>query len=208
MSPTPLADDAAGGDRRPTRPGSVRTMTDEQVAEMVRAAAAGDAVAWERVVDRYVALLWAVALRHGLSHSDAADVVQNTWVRLLEHIDTVREPARIGAWLATTAQRESLRCIGHRNRMVPGGDGEAFDVHDRLLPDADEDLIRREQARAARHALDSLPATWRSLVEMLALDERPSYAEIGAELGLPVGSVGPTRGRAVRRIQFLMGECA
>jgi RNA polymerase sigma factor (sigma-70 family) len=183
-------------------------LSDEQVAGMVRAAAAGDASAWDALVERYVALLWAVALRHGLSEADAADVVQNTWVRLLDHIGRLREPARIGSWLATTAQRESLRCLGYRNRMVPGGDGEAFDGHDRLLPDADEGLIRREQARAARHALDALPATWRLLVELLALETTPTYEEIGAELGLPVGSIGPTRRRAADRIRFLMGECA
>ncbi len=181
-------------------------MTDEQVADLVRAAAAGDPVAWEKVVDRYVALLWAIARRHGLSESDASDVVQSTWLRLVENIDQVRDPARIGAWLATTVQRESLRCIGQRNRMVPGGDGEAFDHHDRLLPDVDDALIRREQAGAARHALDALPATWRTLIELLALETPPSYEEIGERLGLPVGSIGPTRGRAVRRMRVLIGD--
>lgn len=199
--------------RRPQAPrlravGAPTRMTDEQVTDLVRAAAAGDRAAWDAVVERYVALLWAIARRHGLGDADCADVVQNTWMRLLEHIGRVREPARIGSWLATTAQREALRCIAYRNRMVPGGDGEAFDGHDRLQPDHDEDLIVREQAVAARHALDSLPPTWRSVVELLALDDPPSYEEIGAQLGLPVGSIGPTRGRAAARVRALMGECA
>ena len=184
----------------------VPAMTDDQVRSMVRAAADGDRAAWDAVVERYVALLWAIARRHGLGDSDAADVVQNTWLRLLEHIDEVREPARIGSWLATVAQREALGCITHRNRFVLDGDDEVFDGHDRLLPEVDEALIRRELASAARHALDSLPPTWRSLVELLTLDSPPSYEQIGADLGLPVGSIGPTRGRAVRRMRELVED--
>lgn len=179
-------------------------MSDEEVRDLVRAAASGDRAAWDTVVERYVALLWAIARRHGLSHADAADVVQNTWLRLLEHIDDVREPARIGSWLATVAQREALNCIAHRNRYVLSCDDQAFDGQDRLLPDVDDALIRREMAVAARHALDSLPPTWRTVVELLSLDSPPSYQQIGADLGLPVGSIGPTRGRAVRRIRELV----
>lgn len=174
---------------------------DEQVIALVRAAAAGDRAAWENVVNRYVALLWAVALRHGLHENDAADVVQTTWLRLLEHIDDIREPARIGSWLATTAQREALRCIAHRRRNVLGDDPVALDEPDRLLAPPDEALIASEQAAAARTAMDSLPPTWRSLVELLIQDPPPSYEEIGADLGVPIGSIGPTRSRCVRRLR-------
>jgi RNA polymerase sigma factor (sigma-70 family) len=190
---------------KPGRP-SVPAMTDDQISGMVRAAAAGDRQAWEGVVDRYVALLWSIALRHGLCESDAADVVQTTWLRLLERIHTVREPSRIGSWLATTAQRESLRCISHRNRVVPDGGSETFEAQDLLQPEADEQLIQRELAVAARHALDALPPTWRSLVEALTADEPASYEEIGADLGVPVGSIGPTRGRAMRMMRELVGD--
>lgn len=177
---------------------------DDQVIALVRAAAAGDRGAWDDIVSRYVSLLWAVALRHGLSESDAADVVQTTWLRLLEHIDDIREPARLGSWLATTAQREALRCIAHRRRNVLGEDVETFDGPDRLLAPPDEALINRELAAAARSALDTLPPTWRSLVELLIQDPPPSYEQIGADLGLPIGSIGPTRGRCVRRLRAVV----
>jgi len=177
---------------------------DEEVVRLVRAAKAGNREAWDQLVNRYVALLWAIALRHGLNESDSADVVQTTWLRLLEHIDDVREPARLGSWLATTAQRESLRMVAHRRRVVLNDDDAAFDGPDRLLPPVDEALIAREQAAAARQALDSLPPTWRSLVELLTQDPRPSYEEIGADLGLPIGSIGPTRGRCVRRLRAVV----
>lgn len=177
------------------------TAQDEEVVRLVRAAAEGDRAAWDRIVERYVALLWAIALRHGLHESDAADVVQTTWLRLLEHIDDIRNPARVSSWLATTAQRESLRIVAHRRRLVLGGDHSTFDGPDRLIPPPDEHLIAREQAAAAREALDSLPPTWRSLVELLTQDPPPSYEQIGADLGLPIGSIGPTRGRCVRRLR-------
>jgi len=178
---------------------------DKEVVRLVHAAAAGDRVAWDRIVQRYVALLWAVALRHGLGESDAADVVQTTWLRLLEHIDEVRDPARVGSWLATTAQREALRMVAHRRRNVLNDDQSKFDGPDRLLAPVDEGLITREQAAAARKALDALPPTWRSLIELLTQDPPPSYEEIGADLGLPIGSIGPTRGRCVRRLRAAMG---
>jgi RNA polymerase sigma factor (sigma-70 family) len=174
---------------------------DEEVIRLVRAAASGERAAWDRIVQRYVALLWAIALRHGLNESDAADVVQTTWLRLLEHIDEVRNPARVASWLATTAQREALRLVALRRRLVLNDDQAAFDGPDLLLPPVDEALIVREQAAAARRALDSLPPLWRSLVELLSQDPPPSYEKIGADLGLPIGSIGPTRGRCVRRLR-------
>jgi RNA polymerase sigma factor (sigma-70 family) len=180
-------------------------MTDDELRDMVRAAAAGQAEAWDAIVDRYVALLWAIALRHGLSESDAADVVQTTWLRLLENVGDIRDPARIGSWLATTAQRESLRAISRRNRLVLDGKDEVFDGPDLLAAPVDEALIAREQAVAARHALDSLPPTWRDLIELLTLDPPLSYEEIGASLGVPVGSIGPTRGRCIKQMRTVVG---
>jgi RNA polymerase sigma factor (sigma-70 family) len=179
---------------------------DEEVTRLVQAAAAGDHEAWDSLVNRYVALLWSIAFRHGLNESDAADVVQNTWLRLFEHIDQVREPARIGSWLATTAQRESLRCVAQRRRVVLSDDETAFDGPDRLQAPLDEALLAREQAAAARAALDELPPTWRSLVELLTQDPPLSYERICADLGVPIGSIGPTRGRCVRRLRAIVAQ--
>jgi RNA polymerase sigma factor (sigma-70 family) len=179
---------------------------DEEVTRLVRAAAEGDHQAWDALVSRYVALLWSIAFRHGLNESDAADVVQNTWLRLFEHIDDVREPARVGSWLATTAQRESLRFVAQHQRVVPSDDETAFDGPDRLQAPLDEALLVREQAAEARKALDTLPPAWRSLVERLTQDPPLSYEEICADLGVPIGSIGPTRGRCVRRLRAMVAE--
>jgi RNA polymerase sigma factor (sigma-70 family) len=177
---------------------------DAEVTALVQAARDGDRGAWEGLFNRYVGLLWSVALRHGLHESDAADVVQNTWLRLLEHIDGIRDPARVGAWLATTAQRESLRCVAQNARLVLSNDETTFDGADRLLAPVDEGLLAREQAKAALAALASLPPTWRSLVERLTQDPPLSYEEIGSDLGVPVGTIGPTRGRCVRRMRAIV----
>jgi RNA polymerase sigma factor (sigma-70 family) len=179
---------------------------DEEVARLVRAAANGDQQAWDAVVSRYVALLWSIAFRHGLGESDAADVVQNTWLRLFEHIHDVREPARVGSWLATTAQRESLRIVAQRQRVLPSDDEATFDGADRLQAPLDEALLAREQAAEARAALDTLPPAWRSLVELLTQDPPLPYERIVADLGVPIGSIGPTRGRCVRRLRALVAD--
>jgi RNA polymerase sigma factor (sigma-70 family) len=177
---------------------------DAEVAGLVRAAAEGDQGAWESLVRRYVALLWRIAFRHGLNESDAADVVQSTWLKLLEHIDDVREPARVGSWLSTTAQRESLRHLAHHKRFVPSDDPNCFDRTDLLQPSLDEGLIRREQAATAVAALETLPSTWKALMRLLSQDPTPSYEQIGDALGVPVGSIGPTRGRCVRRLRAIL----
>jgi RNA polymerase sigma factor (sigma-70 family) len=208
---TPHSADGGPGVRLPTGQPHVSAAArsaakDEEVTRLVQAAASGDRNAWDALVRRYVALLWSIAFRHGLSESDAADVVQNTWLRLFEHIDGVREPARIGSWLATTAQREALRCVAQRKRVVPSDDETTFDGADRLQAPVDEALLTREQAAEARAALDTLPPAWRSLVEALTQDPPLTYEEIVVELGVPIGSIGPTRGRSVRRLRELVTD--
>lgn len=177
---------------------------DEEVIALVHAAAQGDREAWRGLIQRYSSLLWSVALRHGLCESDAADVVQTTWLRLLENIDDVREPARVKAWLVTTAQREALRWVALRRRVVLIDNEVTFDGPDRLLPPLDEALLTRESAAAAREALQALPESWRSLVELLVQDPPLTYEQIGARMGVPVGSIGPTRGRCVRRMRAMV----
>jgi RNA polymerase sigma factor (sigma-70 family) len=179
---------------------------DDENCALVRAAAAGDSRAWDALVARYVALLWSIAFRHGLNESDAGDVVQNTWLRLFEHIDDLREPARVGSWLATTAQRESLRIVAQHQRTVPSDDEATFDGADRLQAPVDEALLSRELVGQAQAALDTLPPTWRALVVALTQDPPLTYEEIVADLGVPIGSIGPTRGRSVRRLRELVAE--
>src|SRR2546423_12036833 len=122
-------------------------MSPADTAEMVSAAALGVAAAWDALVDRYARLVWAVARAFGLSDADAADVSQTTWLRLAEHLPRLREPERIGAWLATTARREAMRALARARREQPLdsidlADGEA-DVDQQLLDSERTDAMWR-----------------------------------------------------------------
>jgi RNA polymerase sigma factor (sigma-70 family) len=139
-----------------------------------------------------------------LAASDAADVVQATWLRLLENIDRIEYPDRIGSWLATTARHECLRHVARRKKMILVDDDLAF--HDVVghQPDLDERLLAHESAEEVRQALSRLPWHWQRLLELLMTDPPASYAEISSQLDLPVGSIGPTRGRCLERLRVML----
>jgi RNA polymerase sigma factor (sigma-70 family) len=170
-------------------------------AQLVSRAAAGDPAAWDAIIKRYASLVWAVALQHGIGRTDAADVAQSTWLRLLEHIGEIRDPERLGAWLATTARREALRLVALRRRMVLEDDDQMFDGPDVSLAPMDAGLLAEERGRHVADAVDTLPPAWRALVHLLMVDPPMSYHEIGEQLGLPIGSIGPTRGRCIARMR-------
>jgi RNA polymerase sigma factor (sigma-70 family) len=175
-----------------------------EVADLVRRAAVGDWWAWERLVEQYGRLIWSVTRDFRLGESDAADVVQVTWLRLLEHIDRLDYPARVGSWLAVTARRECLRVVATRKKVVLiADDGDLID-HVAYEPAVDERLLAEERAAAVREAMQRLPWRWQRMLELLMADPPASYVEIAEQLGLPVGSIGPTRGRCLERLRALL----
>jgi RNA polymerase sigma factor (sigma-70 family) len=175
------------------------------VAQLVRHAAQGDRCAWERLVDQYSRLLWAMTRDFKLAESDAADVVQATWLRLLEHIDRIEYPERIGSWLATTARHECLRHLAAGKRVVLVQDDDvAFSAAVAHQPEVDERLLADERAHAVREALSTLPSRSQRLLELLMADPPVSYTEISDQLGLPIGSIGPTRGRCLDRLRPIL----
>jgi RNA polymerase sigma factor (sigma-70 family) len=186
------------------------TMTPDQeiagldVANLVRRAAEGDTRAWDRLVDKYARLIWSITAEFKLVESDAADVAQTTWLRLIEHIDRLQHPDRVGAWLAATARNECLRCLAARKRIVLGHD--EIDLMDKVAhhPDVDERLLADERAQTVRDAMSRLPRRWQRLLELLMADPPTSYTEISDQLGLPIGSIGPTRGRCLAQLRVLL----
>jgi RNA polymerase sigma factor (sigma-70 family) len=168
------------------------------VARLVSAAATGDARAWNTLVDEFGGLVWAVVRAHRLSHADSADVAQATLLALVEHLDDLRDPERVGAWLAMTARNKCLRVLRAAKRQVPSGDD---------LPDASEDIevvgdLMLEQRDAALwRAFDRLAGRDQALLRLLVADPQPSYHEIAAALDMPIGSIGPTRARALERLR-------
>lgn len=199
--------DHGGQPRLTNRLDSVTEAQEEgevDVGELVRRAAAGDRSAWEKLVDQYSRLIWAMTRDFKLAENDAADVVQVTWLRLLEHIDRIEFPDRIASWLATTARHECLRHVAHRKKVMLVNDDVAFYDVASQQPDIDERLLADESAEAVRRALTLLPWRWQRLLELLMSDPPTSYAEISSQLGLPVGSIGPTRGRCLERLRTLL----
>ena len=174
------------------------------VAGLVRRAAAGDRWAWERLVDQYARLIWAITRDFKLVESDAADVAQVTWLRLLENIHKIENPDRVGSWLAATARNECLRNLAARKRVVLADDDIVLDGAAVAEPEVDERLLSAERAVMVREALSHLPWRWQRMLELLMSDPPASYSEISEQLGLPIGSIGPTRNRCLARLRVLL----
>jgi RNA polymerase sigma factor (sigma-70 family) len=192
------------------RPRRGPSLSPEEAAMLVGAAAGGDRGAWDALVDAYSGLIWTVARNHRLSSGDAGDVSQTTWLRLVENIDRISEPSRVGAWLATTARRECLRLLGRSKRTVLSGE-ELDPASDRLrlaTPEADTALLAAERDKEVRQAFTQLTPRCRELLQLLLLDPAPSYDEIAAALDIPVGSIGPTRGRCLEKLRGIIGATA
>ena len=181
-----------------------REVDNSGIEDAVRRAAQGDEWAWQRLVDQYARLIWAMTRDFKLMESDAADVAQATWLRLLEHIDRIEQPARLGSWLATTARNECLRSLAARNRVVPVQDEATLTGVVTQDPEIDERLLSEERSRAVREAISCLPLQWQRMLELLMADPPASYVEISDQLGLPIGSIGPTRGRCMARLRVLL----
>jgi RNA polymerase sigma factor (sigma-70 family) len=123
---------------------------------------------------------------------------------LLEHIDRIEYPARVGSWLAATARHECLRSLAARKKVVLSQDDTEFAAAAVHEPPVDERLLAAESAQVVRDALSRLPSRWQRLLEMLMADPPMPYADISDELGLPVGSIGPTRGRCLAQLRVLL----
>lgn len=167
-------------------------------ADLVRSAAGGDQQAWDGLVERYGRLVWSVIRGFRLDAATAADVSQTTWLRLVEHLDRLREPDRVGSWLATTARNECLRVYRRSARTIPSElPGDITDP--RLRPD--ERVILDEEAGAVLAALELVPEQCRELLRLIVADPPLSYQDIAEVLGRPLGSIGPTRQRCLDRLR-------
>jgi RNA polymerase sigma factor (sigma-70 family) len=180
-------------------------LSEDELAALVTAAAAGSEIAWERLVRELGGLLWAVARTFRLGDADAADVVQATWVRLLEHLDRLTEPGRVGAWIATTARRECLRVLRDRGRQIPTDDDPRAEVSGDPAPELQ--LLVGERDRELWQAFNRLRPSDQALLRLLLADPRPAYEDISAALNIPIGSIGPTRARALERLRRELGDC-
>lgn len=168
-------------------------------AELVSAAAGGDQSAWDALVERYAGLVWAVARGFRLDAADAADVTQATWLRLVEHLGQLRDPAALGAWLATTTRREAISLIRKR-REVPFADTEPIETPDEQ-PAPWHHLVVADRDHELWQAFRRLPARCQTLLRLLVIEPVGSYASAAAALAMPIGALGPTRGRCLTTLR-------
>lgn len=180
-------------------------------ARLIARCRARDARAWRELVGRYQRLVHAVVRSLGLDEHHAADVFQTVFTRLHASLDRIQQPERLQAWIVTTAKREGLLQLRRARRTVsldPAGpeDADPVDepVDEALLPDQRLDLL--QQLHAVRDGLERLDERCRRLLGLLFTDadERPAYDEIAARLGMPVGSIGPTRARCLGKLRGLI----
>lgn len=169
--------------------------------ELVRAAGRGDRDAWDALVKRYEGLVWSIARGHRLDNAAAADVTQTAWLRLVENLDRLRDPDRVGAWLAATTRNECLRVLRLSGRQLPTD----FDAEPEPVPgDADPvdaRVLAGERNEELWKAFAAISERCQVLLRMLIADPPPSYEEIGAILDMPVGSIGPTRARCLEHLR-------
>lgn len=173
-----------------------------ETGALVERARRGDERAWAGLVERFAPLVLAVCRRHQLGDADAKDVAQAVWLALLEHLDTIREPAALPGWIATTARRECLHVVsgkGARNRRELVGE-VAADVAD-VAETVDDLVLRAERHAAFLLAFEELPPQQKELLILLMHDPPLAYSDIADRLRIAVGSIGPTRGRLLHKIR-------
>jgi RNA polymerase sigma factor (sigma-70 family) len=175
---------------------------DSVLTDLVARARRGDRQAWNALVKRYTPLVTSICRRHRLGPADAEDVSQSVWLRLVAQLDKLREPAALPGWLATTTRRECGR-VAH---AVSGSRAVTCALDDQDIADdraegADDQLLAAERRAALREALAHLPLVYQQLVAELTADPPTPYAEMSVRLGIPVGSIGPTRSRCLDKIR-------
>jgi RNA polymerase sigma factor (sigma-70 family) len=181
-------------------------MSSAEVTVLVRRAAAGQQAAWEELVDQYSPLVSSVVRGFRLGETQAADAAQTTWLRLVEHLTDIRDPERLPGWLRTTARRACLAIIRESGREQLTDSVDDLGTTADRYRDAGYDgpevrVLRQDQQALVRRALADLNLRQRALLALLVASPRLSYAEIGARLDMPVGSIGPTRARILARLR-------
>ncbi|MGH2544523.1 MAG: RNA polymerase sigma factor [Ardenticatenaceae bacterium] len=166
----------------------------------------GDHQAWAALVKRYERLIYSIPLRYGFSESQAADIFQDVCLILLDKLEQLRDQGKLASWLGTVTRRECWRVI--RRLDAAGPEDPIFVLNGYPSDDGDPmELVEAWEAwQAVQHAMAELEEPCRTLLERLYYSNpTPSYAEIAEEMHIPVGSIGPTRARCLKKLQRLMG---
>jgi RNA polymerase sigma factor (sigma-70 family) len=171
-----------------------------RMASLLDAARGGNENALGQIVTEVSPLLWQVARAAGLSSGDAEDVLQTVWLRLISHLDDIRSSTALTAWLVVTTRRESWRVRAAGRKQLPA-DQEWLAALPDEAPGSEAQAIVDDQRRALWDAIGQLSPRCQELLRIVAFVSRPDYATVAAALGIPRGSVGPTRGRCLAKLR-------
>jgi RNA polymerase sigma factor (sigma-70 family) len=180
------------------RPDGNRRM---EIGDIFMTAREGKETAWAMLLDRLSSMIKSIAHSYRLNYDDIGEITQTAWLRLLENADYIREPHAVGSWLAVTTRRECIKATRSRARersMEVEFIAEALGIGD---DDTELPISRSERHDALAEALEKLPVHQRLLLRTLMAEPTPSYLAISQALKLPIGSIGPTRGRALARLR-------
>jgi RNA polymerase sigma factor (sigma-70 family) len=179
---------------------------DPSVLYLVTRAQAGGQQTWDALVERYAPLVWSICRRHRLADADAGEVGRTVWLRLADQLDTIRDPAALAGWLATTTSRECARALRPARRpRAAGQTPKAINIPDANAATTgqvlEQELQRAECHAALREALTQLPPGCQRLLTLLIEDPPLPTAKISAELGIPLGRIGPDRSRCLDKLR-------
>lgn len=173
----------------------------------------GDATAWETLVTRYQRLIYTIPRRFGLDDDLCADVFQRTFTLLWQNLDRIEQPRRVRAWLVTTARREAARVARRQSKVAPldpGDEDRAESYQPELVDPAplpDTLFLQLEEQQIVRMRVAALDKRCAHLLTLLFYGPTPpSYAEVATALGIPEGSIGPTRARCLQKLRRLLED--
>jgi RNA polymerase sigma factor (sigma-70 family) len=177
------------------------TATIATTRDLVRAAQDGDRAAIEQLITRYTRLVWSVVRSFRLGEADTDDAVQTIWLRMIEHLHELRDDKCLPAWLATIARRECLKAIRQGRREVAGLDTAVLNHADEHSPGPEQRTIDGVMNDLLWEQVASLPPAGRDLLVTLTAADAPPYADYARRTGVPIGSIGPTRMRYMRKLR-------
>jgi RNA polymerase sigma factor (sigma-70 family) len=172
------------------------------VTDLMTRARTGDKQAWDSLVERYATLVWSICDQYRLGATDAQDAGRNVWLRLVEHLDNLRDPAAVPSWLATTARHECAQVLraAHRPQLAAFGI-DVGDIPDEHAVMAEQELLAAERHATLCEAFTHLPLRCQQLLTLLIHEPPMPYAQISATLGIPIDSIGPLRSRCLQQLR-------
>ncbi|MFH0245600.1 RNA polymerase sigma factor [Streptomyces sp. HK10] len=181
-------------------------MSGQRNADLLSGCIQGEQEAWEELVERFGRLVWSVVHKYRLSPADAEDVRQLTWFRLVQNVHQIRDPERLGDWLATVARRESIKISTRGKRLVLVGDSDVLDVFTGHGESAEQITLRAHRNAEVMNAIEGMSEQCRNILLMTLCDPPASYEHVSTALSMSIGSVGPIRTRCLRRLRRALAE--